>query len=145
MSKSVYVCVCVCVCLSVCLSVREHIFGATYAIFTKFLCMLLMAVVRSSSGRMTKFQEELAVLGFCSPLTMHCNAFAAKWIIPHRPGRGDGSSCRMIRDCLVYIGVRGGCLSSSQPAVLGVYEVAWSVCLSDGLSVCHDREPRKNG
>ena len=23
--------------------------------------------------------------------------------------------------------------------------VAWSVCLSIGRSVCHDREPRKNG
>ena len=43
---SVFVCVCVCVC--VCLSVRDHISGTTRPIFTKFLCMLPMAVARSS-------------------------------------------------------------------------------------------------
>ena len=45
------------------LSVREHVSGAARAIFTKFLCMLLMAVARSSSGRVTKSQEEGAILG----------------------------------------------------------------------------------
>jgi len=40
----------VCVCLCVCLSVRDHIFGTTRPIFTKFLCELPMAVARSSSG-----------------------------------------------------------------------------------------------
>ena len=35
---------------SVCLSVRDHIFGTTRPIFTKFLCMLPMAVARSSSS-----------------------------------------------------------------------------------------------
>ena len=40
------VCLCVCVCLSVC----DHIFVTTRPIFTEFLCMLLTAVVRSSSG-----------------------------------------------------------------------------------------------
>ena len=39
-----YVCVCVC------LFVRRDISGTTRAIFTKFLYMLLMAVVQSSSG-----------------------------------------------------------------------------------------------
>jgi len=39
---SVFVCVCVC------LSVRDHISGTTRPIFTKFLCMLPMAVARSS-------------------------------------------------------------------------------------------------
>jgi len=39
-----------------------------------------MAVAQSSSGRVTKSQGEGAVLGFSSPLTMHCNAFAAKRI-----------------------------------------------------------------
>ena len=34
--------------VSLCLSVREHISGTT--IFTKLLCMLPMAVARSSSG-----------------------------------------------------------------------------------------------
>jgi len=39
------------VCLSVCVFVgRDHIFGTTRPIFTKFLCMLPMAVARSSYG-----------------------------------------------------------------------------------------------
>ena len=38
--------VCMCVCLSVC----DHIFGTTRLIFANFLCMLHMAVARSSSG-----------------------------------------------------------------------------------------------
>jgi len=38
------------VCLSVCLSVREHISGTTHPIFTKFFCMLRVAVARYSSG-----------------------------------------------------------------------------------------------
>ena len=37
-------------CLSVCLSVREHISGTTRPVFTLFLCVLPMAVARSSSG-----------------------------------------------------------------------------------------------
>jgi len=36
--------------LSVCLSVRDRIFGNTRPIFTNLLCMLSMAVARSSSG-----------------------------------------------------------------------------------------------
>jgi len=43
-----YVCVCVCVC--VCLVVRKDISGTTLVSFTKFLCMLLMAVARSFSS-----------------------------------------------------------------------------------------------
>jgi len=39
--------------------------------------MLPMAVTRSSFGRVTKSQGEGAILGCFSPLTMHCNAFAA--------------------------------------------------------------------
>jgi len=42
--------VCLSLCVSVCLSVSEHIFGTTRPLFTKFLCMLPMAVARSSSG-----------------------------------------------------------------------------------------------
>ena len=42
--------VCVCVCVCVCLSVRDHVFETTHRIFTKFLCMLPMAMRRSSSG-----------------------------------------------------------------------------------------------
>ena len=41
-----YLCVCVCVCPSV----REHISGNTCAIFAKFLCLLPIAVARSSFG-----------------------------------------------------------------------------------------------
>jgi len=51
----------------VCQSVREDISGTTYAIFTKFLCMLLMAVALSSSGRLTKSQREGAILGVFFP------------------------------------------------------------------------------
>ena len=39
-----------CVCVCVCLSVLDHIFGTTRPIFTKFLCMLPMAVSWPSSG-----------------------------------------------------------------------------------------------
>jgi len=63
----------------VCLSVGQDISATTRAIFTNF-CMLPMAVARSSSGRVTKSQGEWAILGVSSPLTMHCNAFAAKGI-----------------------------------------------------------------
>jgi len=38
----------------VCLSVREDISGTTNAIFAIFLCMLPMAVARSSADMMTK-------------------------------------------------------------------------------------------
>ena len=34
----------------ICVFVREHIYGNTRPIFTEFLCMLCMVVVRSSSG-----------------------------------------------------------------------------------------------
>jgi len=68
----------------VCLSAREHISGTTRAIFTKFLCMLPMAVARSSSGRVTKFQEEAAVLRVFPPLAMHCNALAANNIMQQK-------------------------------------------------------------
>ena len=47
------VCLCVCLCVTypcVCLSVREHISGNTRLTFTSFLCMLPIAVARSSSG-----------------------------------------------------------------------------------------------
>jgi len=37
------------VCLCVCLSVRDHISGTIRPIFTKFLCMFIVVVIRSSS------------------------------------------------------------------------------------------------
>jgi len=51
----------------VCLSVRHDISGATRAIFTKFLCMLPVAVARSSSGRMTKSQGKGGNFGVFLP------------------------------------------------------------------------------
>ena len=69
-------CICLCVCASVCLSVsispEPHMRS-----LPNFLCMLPMAVARSS-GRVTKSQGKGQFLGFSSPLTMHCNAFTAK-------------------------------------------------------------------
>jgi len=46
---SIVMVVCVCVCVCVCVFVRDHIFGTTRRIFTTFLCMLPIAVARSSS------------------------------------------------------------------------------------------------
>jgi len=59
------------VCVSVCLSIRERIFRTTRSIFTKFLCMLPMAVTRSSSG------WEGAILGVFFPVdsALYCIAF----------------------------------------------------------------------
>jgi len=98
-------------CLSVCLSVREHISGATCAIFTKFFMHICLwpwlgpppAGLRNPKGTEGQFW------GFSSPLTMHCNAFAAKGIIPYRPGR-QWRECTarvkcMIYDCLVVVRV----------------------------------------
>jgi len=56
----------VCVCASVC--VREHISRATSATFTKLLCMLPIAMARSSSGGVTKSQGEEAILGVFFPI-----------------------------------------------------------------------------
>jgi len=49
--------VCVCVCLSVSVCLHVSISWTTRAIFTKFLCMLPMAVARSSSGGVTKWSK----------------------------------------------------------------------------------------
>jgi len=92
--------VCVSVCLSAMISPEPH------ARSLPFLCMLPMAVARSSSGRVTKSQGGGAVFGEgSSPLTMHCNAFAAKGT--GQEG-GDGSAQReqsVIYDCLLRRGV----------------------------------------
>jgi len=58
--------------MCVCLSVREDIAGTTRAISTKFfvLCMLLMAMARSSSGGVTIPQRERAILG--ENVAAHC-------------------------------------------------------------------------
>ena len=44
------VCCSVCVCLSVCLSARSYNWKTTLPNLTKFLCMLLVALARSSCG-----------------------------------------------------------------------------------------------
>jgi len=59
----------------VCPSVFEHIFGTTSSVSLEphaqslpiFLCVLPMAMARSSSGRVTKYQGEGAVLGVFLP------------------------------------------------------------------------------
>ena len=50
------------VCLCVCLSVRDHIFGTTRPIFTKFLCML--PIVRGSV-LLCRRSDTLCTSGFC--------------------------------------------------------------------------------
>jgi len=87
--------VCLSVSLSVCLSVREHIFTRSLPIFV--LAVIAMAVARSLSDRVTKCQLEAAFWGFSFPLTMHCKAFAAKGIMPYRPGRDDGSATALAK------------------------------------------------
>ena len=48
--RSIVMSVSVCPSVCVCLSIRDHILGTTCPIFTKFLCMLPMALARSYSG-----------------------------------------------------------------------------------------------
>ena len=82
----------VCVCLSVC--PRAYLRSPHARSLAIFLCMLPMAVARSSSGRVTKSQREGAVLGVSFPLTLHCNAFAAKGSFHIGQEEGDGSTGR---------------------------------------------------
>ena len=98
--------VCLCVCLCVCLSVCPPVYLRSHTSeIAKFLCMLPMAVARSSSASRRHQKGNGAILGFSSPLTMHYNAFAANGI--GREG-GDGSAQRgrtvgLIYDYLVTI------------------------------------------
>jgi len=50
MRVSVFLSICVCACVCVCLSLHEQFSETTQRIFTNFLCMLPVAVARSSSG-----------------------------------------------------------------------------------------------
>ena len=63
---------CVCVCLSVCLS--ASISPEPRAIFTKFLCILPFALAQSSSGGVTQFKGDVAILRVFFSLSMHCAA-----------------------------------------------------------------------
>jgi len=78
---------------SVCLSVREHISGTTRAIFTNFF--VHVAYVRGSVllRRGDEIPRGRQFWGFSSPLTMHCNAFAANGIGLEG---GDGSAQREV-------------------------------------------------
>jgi len=61
--------VCLCVCLSVVIIYLDHILGSTCPIFTKFLCMLPMAVALSSSDGIV-IRYVLPVLRMTSYLLM---------------------------------------------------------------------------
>ena len=63
--------------LSVCLSVRQGISRTTRAIFTKFFVHVAYGRGSVLLQQGTKSQRKGAILGFSSPLTMRCNAFAS--------------------------------------------------------------------
>ena len=68
------------------MSIWQDISASTGAIFTKFSCMLPMAVSRSSSGRVTKSQGEGGILGLFLPIDNHCNAFVANNVMHQQNG-----------------------------------------------------------
>ena len=102
MSTSVCVSVCVSVCLSARISPEPHKWS-----LPNILCMLPMAVARSSSCGLTKSQGEGAILGFSSTLTMHCTA----WHLGPIQKRLYRSKCRLgwwlglARGTVCYMGV----------------------------------------
>jgi len=67
------------VCVSVCLSVcpRAYLRNHTGDLYLIFLCMLPVAVARSSSGRVTKSQGEGAILRGCPGHAKALAIFAA--------------------------------------------------------------------
>jgi len=81
--RSIVMSASVSVCLRVCLSVcpTGYLRSRTRDLYLIFLCMLPMSVARSYASRVTKFNGNGKFWGFSSPLTMHCNSFAAKRII----------------------------------------------------------------
>jgi len=66
------------VCLSLCLSVRDHIFATARPIFTKFLCMLPVAVAPSFSGGVM-IRNVLPVLRMTSYLLTSRPSAEAQW------------------------------------------------------------------
>ena len=73
------------VCLSVCLCVRQRPHARSLPNFS--VCCLWPWLGSPPAGwRNPKGKGQF--WGFSSPLTMHCNTFAAKGIIQYRPGRG---------------------------------------------------------
>jgi len=75
-----YASVCLSVCVCACLSVHDHIFGTTHPIFTKFLCMILMAMAQSSYGGVV-VRYVLPVLWRTSYLTIShgCSTSPPSW------------------------------------------------------------------
>ena len=109
-----YVCLSVClfVCLSACLSVRQNISGTTHTIFTKFCACCLCPWLGPPPAGWRNFNGKGKFWGFSSPLTMHCNAFAANNVMQQQNGPfrrcregGHGSALQhgrsVIYDCLV--------------------------------------------
>jgi len=71
--------VCLCVCLSVC--PRGYFWNHTCNLYQfSCACCLWPCLGPSPAGRRNP-KGKGQFWGFSSPLTMHCNAFAAKWII----------------------------------------------------------------
>ena len=72
--------VCACVCVSVCLFVREHISGTTRAIFTNFIVHVAYDRGSVLHGRVTKIQEERAILGVFFPVdnALHSIVFGTR-------------------------------------------------------------------
>jgi len=102
--------VCVCVYLSVCLSVCENVCPRAY--LRSHMSDLYQFFVHVAYGHgsilLLPGDEILKGRGlflvFLSPMTVHCNVFAAKRIIPYQLGRSDGSVQRrqsVIYDCVV--------------------------------------------
>ena len=55
-------------CVCVCVPVRENVSETTCAIFTNFLCLLPMAIARSSSSRVMKSEKKGAIWGGFFPI-----------------------------------------------------------------------------
>jgi len=125
-------------CVSVCLSVREDISGITRAIFNKFLCMLPMAVARSSFVRVTKSHAKGAILGFLPP--WQCIVQHGIWD-PYKNGRTDRDAVSAVEwawpedQCVTWVTIpeRVGAvlgknaLSANKPNTPNNCELDWSM------------------
>jgi len=65
----------------ICLYVRQDISRTTHTIFIKCFCMLPMSISRSSCGTFKIGRITYCRKGLSSPMTMHHDALAAKWIM----------------------------------------------------------------
>jgi len=104
------------VCLSVCLSVRQDISGITRAIFINYFSLRVAngrgCVLLQLGGEIQRGRGSFG--GFSSPLTMHCNSFAAKGII-QSPIRSCSTRDHSIAAVLAANGIgQEGCDESAQ-------------------------------